>query len=49
MSRLISGQPVLPQVMHELYVRKLDSLMVEGGGYASRSFSGGRFMGSDVG
>ena len=25
------GQPVLPQVMHELYVRKLDSLMVEGG------------------
>lgn len=25
------GQPVLPQVMRELYVRKLDSLMVEGG------------------
>lgn len=25
------GQPVLPQVMCELYVRKLDSLMVEGG------------------
>ena len=24
-------RPVLPQVMHELYVRKLDSLMVEGG------------------
>lgn len=25
------SQPVLPQVMHELYIRKLNSLMVEGG------------------
>ena len=24
-------QPVLPQVLHELYIRKLNSLMVEGG------------------
>ena len=25
------SQPVLPQVLHELYIRKLNSLMVEGG------------------
>lgn len=32
------SQPVLPQVLHELYMRKLDSLMVEGGAVLLNAF-----------
>lgn len=32
------SQPVLPQVLHELYLRKLNSLMVEGGATLLRHF-----------
>lgn len=32
------SQPVLPQVLHELYMRRLDSLMVEGGAVLLNAF-----------
>jgi diaminohydroxyphosphoribosylaminopyrimidine deaminase / 5-amino-6-(5-phosphoribosylamino)uracil reductase len=36
--RIDFSQPVLPQVLHELYIRKLNSLMVEGGATLLRHF-----------
>lgn len=36
--RLDFGQPVLPQVLHQLYLRRVDSLLVEGGATLLKHF-----------